>query len=61
MADKLMTKLNPLIKSPNPLDLEENLFLPEDDDSLPRKAQLEQLRRKPKRALCFIKRWLMEG
>ena len=45
MAEKRMTKLNPLIKPPNPLDLEDNIFIPEDEESLLREQQLEQLKK----------------
>ena len=60
MAKKIMTKLNPLIKPPNPMDLEDDIFMPEDEESFPRKQQLEQLRKEPKRTLRLVKRWLKE-
>ena len=61
MAEKRMTKLNPLIKPPNPLDLEDNIFDPEDEESFLREQQLEQLREEPKRILRIVKRWLRES
>ena len=61
MAEKRMTKLNPLIKPPNPLDLEDNIFIPEDEESFPREQQLEQLKKEPKRTLRLVKRWLRES
>ena len=61
MAEKRMTKLNPLIKPPNPLDLEDNIFIPEDEESFSREQQLEQLKKEPKRTLRLVKRWLRES
>ena len=61
MAEKRMTKLNPLIKPPNPLYLEDNIFIPEDEESFPRELQLEQLKKEPKRTLRLVKRWLRES
>ncbi|HCV87339.1 MAG TPA: hypothetical protein DGB85_12260 [Deltaproteobacteria bacterium] len=61
MAEKRMTKLNPLIKPPNPLDLENDIFIPEDEESFPRVKRLEQLRKEPKRTLRLVKRWLRES
>ena len=61
MAEKRMTKLNPLIKPPNPLDLEDNIFNPEDEESFLREQQLEQLKKEPKRTLRLVKRWLRES
>ena len=61
MAEKRMTKLNPLIKPPNPLDLENDIFIPEAEESLPRVKRLEQLRKEPKRTLRLVKRWLRES
>ena len=61
MAEKRMTKLNPLIKPPNPLDLENDIFIPEDEESSPRVKRLEQLRKEPKRTLRLVKRWLRES
>ena len=56
-----MTKLNPLIKPPNPLDLEGNIFIPEDEESFPSAQQLEELKKEPKRTLRLVKRWLRES
>ena len=61
MAEKRMTKLNLLIKPPNPLDLENDVFIPVDEESFPREQQLEQLRKEPKRTLRLVKRWLRES
>ena len=61
MTEKRMTKLNPLIKPPNPLDLEDNIFIPEDKDCFLKEQQLEQLRKEPKRTLRLVKRWLRES
>ena len=61
MAEKRMTKLNPLIKPPNPLDLENDVFIPVDEESFLREQQLEQLRKEPKRTLRLVKRWLRES
>ena len=61
MAEKRMTKLNPLIKPPNPMDLEDNIFIPEDEEGLAREQQLEQLKEEPKRTLRLVKRWLRES
>ena len=61
MAEKRMTKLNPLIKPPDPMDLEDNIFIPEDEESFSSEQQLEQLKKEPKRTLRLIKRWLRES
>ena len=61
MAEKRMTKLNPLIKPPNPLDLENDVFVPEDEESCPRAQQLEQLKKEPTRTLRLVKRWVRES
>ena len=61
MAEKRMTKLNPLIKPPDPMDLEDNIFIPEDEESFAKEQQLEQLKKEPKRTLRLIKRWLRES
>jgi hypothetical protein len=61
MTEKRMTKLNPLLKPPNPLDLEDDIFILEDQENFPREQQLEQLRKEPKRTLRLVKRWLRES
>ena len=61
MAEKRMTKLNPLITHANQLDLEDNIFIPEDEESLLREQRLEQLKEEPKRTLRLVKRWLRES
>ncbi|MDG2197939.1 MAG: hypothetical protein P8O70_13840 [SAR324 cluster bacterium] len=61
MTEKRMTKLNPLLKLPNPLDLEDDIFILEDQENFPREQQLEQLRKDSKRTLRLVKRWLREG
>ncbi|MEC8260081.1 MAG: hypothetical protein VX032_06640 [SAR324 cluster bacterium] len=61
MAEKRMTKLNPLIKTPNPLDLEDNIFILEDEESFAREQQLKQLKKEPKQTLRLVKRWLRES
>ena len=61
MTEKRMTKLNPLLKLPNPLDLEDDIFILEDQENFPREQQLEQLRKEPKRTLRLVKRWLRES
>ena len=61
MAEKRMTKLNPLIKPPNPLALEDNIFDPEAEESFLREQQLEQLKKEPKLTLRLVKSWLKES
>ena len=61
MAEKRVTKLNPLIKPPDPMDLEDNIFIPEDEESFSSEQQLEQLKKEPKRTLRLVKRWLRES
>jgi len=49
------------MKKVSPLDLEDDIFIPEDEESFPREQQLEQLRKEPKRTLRLVKRWLRES
>lgn len=59
---KRMTRLNPLFKPPDPLELEaEELLQPQLEETLPREAILRLLRENPNEALKRMRRWLEES